>query len=677
MIRSHNRPLLRTVCLCAILIALPEWSTAESGDLRHQIENAIDQVEPALVQIHVIKTIYQNGREMKAEVTGSGTIITPEGHIITNHHVVGQPTRIFCTLLEKERIEAELIGTDPLSDLAVLKLQSQENRIFPYARFGDSKKVQVGDHVLAMGSPVSLSQSVTLGIVSNIGMTLPLLLKKGRYRFLLDGEDVGAFVLWIGHDAAIYQGNSGGPLVDISGGIIGINEIGVGLGGAIPSDLAQPIAKQLIEKGYVTRSWTGWEVQPLLRHDGNLRGVLLSGVAEDSAADKAGFESGDIIVRIGNQPVTIRNPEELPLFNQMEARLPIGEKVPVEIIRNNETRTLHIVPAEREPAQSKTIELKSWGITVQNLSSAAAREMKRISQEGLLITSMRPGGPSGEAKPALRAGDVIRSVNGVKTTSTKKLEDITQTLLSDHTDPIPVLVEFDRQAERNISIVRVGIRDIKDQGLEVRKAWLPATTQVITREMAAMLGIPGLTGVRITQVYTENSVESTGLMVGDIILSIDGDPIPAAQPEDYEIFQNMLRQYAIGATVVLTIFRNNTEIQLPVQLSRTPQLPREMRKYHDLHFEFTVRDLSFQDVAANKLPIEFSGVWVDEVTPGSWAALGELAVGDIIITVDGKPVPDVATLKQMMQTVERTRSETTVFHVLRGVHHIYLELEVK
>ncbi len=660
-----------------ILWAFPGQGQAESASLRHQIESAIAQVKPALVQIHVIQTVYSGGREFKTESTGSGTIITAAGHIVTNHHVAGHATRIFCILLNKEKLEAEWIGSDPLSDLTVLKLKSTEGRSFPFARFGESASVQVGDRVLAMGSPVSLSQSVTLGIVSNIGMTLPLLLKKGAYRFILDGEDVGAYVLWIGHDAAIYQGNSGGPLVDLAGRIIGINEIGIGLGGAIPSDLAAPIVDQLIEKGYITRSWTGWEIQPLLHEDKNAQGVLLSGTAKNSPAEKAGFESGDILIRVNSLPVSVKNPEELPLFNRMEAELPIDQKVPVEIMRNHRKMELTIIPMEREAARSRTVEAKTWGITVQNISGPAARELKRASLDGVLVTSVRPGGPGGEAKPSLNAGDILLRVNELPLKSVQDLLNATQKLSVGHNEPFPVLVEFDRSSERLISVVQIGTRDISDPGLEVKKAWLPVATQVITREMARSLGIPNRTGVRITQVYEGSTAETAGLAVGDLILKIDDEAIPAAHVEDYEVFQSMLRQYAVGAFVTLNILRDGRELSIPVQLVRAPQLPREMSKYHDRHFEFTARDLSFYDLAASKLPKDRSGVLVEEVTPGSWAALGQLAAGDIIVAVDGKDIRDVNTLDGKMKEIQQAQPDSCVFHILRGVHHIFLQLEIK
>src|SRR5262249_46848753 len=157
---------------------------------------------------------YYGGREVKHEASGSGAIISADGYVITNHHVVGKAKRVQCTLTTKEEVEATVVGTDPLADIAVIKLKrngKDASRPLPVAAFGDSDSLRVGDRVLAMGSPLALSQSVTKGIVSNVKMTL------GMFKFTLDGEEVGSIVTWIGHDSQIFPGNSGGPLVNLKG----------------------------------------------------------------------------------------------------------------------------------------------------------------------------------------------------------------------------------------------------------------------------------------------------------------------------------------------------------------------------------------------------------------------------------------------------------------------------
>src|SRR5215212_10168394 len=289
-------PLIR-FALGAAFCAQPLSSFAKSSDVaedvRAMVEQAIGRMRPALVRIHVVSTEYREGREMKMQAVGSGAIITKDGYLVTNHHVAGHAARMVCTLWNREEIEAELIGTDPLTDISVLKLKPDQAREFTPAKFGNSAGLTVGESILAMGSPMALSQSVTLGIISNVEMIMPKLFGSfGRMR--LDGEDVGGLVRWIGHDAAIYGGNSGGPLVNLHGEIVGINEIRFGLSGAIPGNLARNVAEEIIAKGKLERSWLGIDVQPLFKHSQAERGVIISGVINDSPASRAGLEPGDL-----------------------------------------------------------------------------------------------------------------------------------------------------------------------------------------------------------------------------------------------------------------------------------------------------------------------------------------------------------------------------------------------
>src|SRR4051794_39604801 len=250
-------------------------ASAQSSDTPQTaaVEAALAKVAPSLVRIHVVSIDYQDGRELKREASGRGTIITADGHVVTNHHVAGRTRSITCTLANREEIPADLVGTDPLSDIAVLRLRPDKPTKFPVASFGDVTKLKVGDRVLALGSPLALSQSVTMGIVSNTEMIMPGMFWPFN-RMTLDGEDVGSIVRWIGHDAPIFGGNSGGPLVNMQGEIVGINEISLGLAGAIPADLAREVSTAIIRDGRVKRSWLGIDVQPRLKTSTSGKGAL-------------------------------------------------------------------------------------------------------------------------------------------------------------------------------------------------------------------------------------------------------------------------------------------------------------------------------------------------------------------------------------------------------------------
>src|SRR4030095_15154262 len=286
------------------------------------VHAALAKVAPSLVRIHVVSIEHEDGRELKREAAGSGTIITPDGHIVTNHHVRGKTKAIVCTLSSREEIPAELVGTDPLSDIAVLKLKPAKPRAFPTASFGTASTLRVGDRVLALGSPLALSQSVTMGIVSNTEMIMPRLFWPFN-QMTLEGEDVGSIVRWIGHDAPIFGGNSGGPLINLKGESVGGNEISMGLAGAIPADLAKEVANAIIKDGRVKRSWIGLDVQPLLKSGSVTTGAVVGGTIDGSPAAKAGFQAGDIVTKVGTENVSVRFAEEIPLFNQAIMRLPL------------------------------------------------------------------------------------------------------------------------------------------------------------------------------------------------------------------------------------------------------------------------------------------------------------------------------------------------------------------
>jgi serine protease Do len=633
---------------------------------------ALSKVAPSLVRIHVVSIEYQDGRELKREASGSGTIITPDGHVLTNHHVAGRTRRIICTLATREEIPAELVGTDPLSDIAVLKLMPAKPRVFPVARFGDVSAVKVGDRILALGSPLALSQSVTLGIVSNTEMIMPGMFWPFN-RMTLDGEDVGSIVRWIGHDAAIFGGNSGGPLVNMDGEIVGVNELSMGLAGAIPGDLAQEVSSAIIRDGRVRRGWIGLEVQPLLKSTTVARGALVGGTIDGSPAAAAGFASGDILTTLAGHPVTVRFPEEVPLFNQAVMRLPLGRPVDAVVLRDGAEKVLTVVPEERENVEARTRELTAFGITASDLTTWAAKELKRAGRTGVRVRGIRPGGPADEAKPSLDVDDVILEIDGQPLKDVDALTDAIERRTSDGGKGGPSLITFERAGDRLLTVVELGRATLQDPGLEARKAWVPINVQVLTRELAEKLGMPDRSGVRVTRVL--ESAASAGLQVGDIITAIDGNPVEASQPGDSELFATMVRQYKIGTSITLAIVRGKDERQVTVQLAPSPRLPREMKKYEDTDFEFRVRDVAPADRAKAGLSATQPGVLVEAVREGGWAALGHLADGDVVLAIDGEVTPDVAAVQQKMERIGRSKPSTVVFKVRRGIRTFFVELQ--
>ncbi|MFP6581972.1 MAG: PDZ domain-containing protein [Candidatus Hydrogenedentota bacterium] len=639
------------------------------------IDSVVKAVKPALVRIYVVSTEYWEGRAIKVQSAGSGAIITPEGHVITNHHVAGHATQLICTLSNREEIPAKLIGTDPATDIAIIQLLPKDGRKFPVATFGDSDAVEVGDYVMAMGSPMALSQSVTLGIVSNTELVMPR--RMGFGSFDLDGENVGGLVRWIAHDAFIFGGNSGGPLVDMSGSIIGINEISIALGGAIPGNLAKAMAESIMETGKVERSWLGLKVQPMLKMDDSKTGVLVTGAVPESPADLAGVESGDILLTLNGDAVYVRFDEDLPTLNGMLANLPIGKEIELEVMRGGSKKSLHATAILRENRKLKDHELREWGITAQNISFVMSKELKRDTREGVYISSIRPGGPAGDAKPRLRSRDVIIKMGDRDIPDFATLQAVTEESIGDSEDPVPVLTTFVRGTETLVTVVNVGIRELNDPGLEVKKAWLPVKTQVLTRDIAKALGTPDRKGFRVIHVYPESTADKAGLQEGDIIYSVDDEALTADAPEHYEELPALIRAYRAGTTITLGVQRDGKPTELDVELIRSPKLRREMKKYRDDNFEFTVRDTTFFDDADRQWEGKQEGVLVDEVVSGSWAALGMLQTNDLIQAVGDTSVDTSDSLQEAMETIAEQKPDSVVFKVLRGIYTLYIELEPK
>src|SRR5262245_4466932 len=664
----------KVCCICLILFASLQISFSQQfpENVRATVEAAITRMRPALVRIHVVSTEYREGREIKMQAVGSGAIISKDGYLITNHHVAGHGARMMCTLWNREEIEAELIGTDPLTDISVLKLKPEKAREFIAAIFGDSSKLVVGDSVLAMGSPMALSQSVTLGIISNVEMIMPRMFG-GQMR--LDGEDVVGLFRWIGHDASIYWGKSGGPLVNLRGEIVGINEIRFGLSGAIPGNLAHEISDQLIAHGKIQRSWLGFDVQPMFKHSKLERGVLIGGVVTDSPASRAGLKAGDVLLNLADRPTNVRYDEQMPDLIRLVTSLPIGKPTKAVVLRDGKELTFQVEPSERGELNPKQRELKQWGLTVRNLSFLTAKEMKRTNQNGVLITSVRPGGPSGEAKPSLDSRDVLVEVQKTPVKSVEELVELTKKLTDDKSEPTPVIVAFERESRRYLTVIKIGIQELRDPGLEVTKAWLPIETHVISRDIARQLEKPDLKGFYITEVYSDTTASKAGLKPGDFITAVDTEKLTATGPEHEEEFATLIRQYDIGATVELTVLRDNEQRKVPVELVRSPKLKREMKKYRNEEFEFTARNVAFFDAAEEQWKPGQLGALVEEVKPGSWAELGSLFSDDLITEVDSKPVDDVDSLKTVMDQIAKEKKDFVVIKVLRGIHTAFLELQ--
>jgi serine protease Do len=349
---------------------------------------------------------------------GSGVIVSPDGYILTNYHVVGHADKIRVTLMDKREFTAKVIGTDPKTDLALIKINAGEP--LPYAALGDSSKVEVGDWVVAIGNPFGFNLTVTAGIVSAKGRALG-----------------GNYDNFIQTDASINPGNSGGPLFNTAGQVIGINSAiysntgnNAGIGFAIPVDLAKAVMEQLKEHGRVIRGYLGVDIQmmtPDLAKSFGLSqptGALVADVIQDSPAAKAGVERGDVIVKFNGQMV--QDGHELP---EMVAESSIGKTVPLEVIRNGKHLTLQVQIGElheheQEVARAQRSEhpAAKWGLAVQNLTPQIAQELELREQRGVVVSGVLPDSAAADA--GLQTGDVILRMDHKKVNSAGEFADL-------------------------------------------------------------------------------------------------------------------------------------------------------------------------------------------------------------------------------------------------------------
>src|SRR6058998_2784766 len=365
---------------------------------------------------------------------GSGFVINPAGFIVTNNHVVDGATEIKVTLADGRELPGRLLGRDPKTDIALLKVKATGLLVIP---LGDSSRLQVGEPVMAIGNPFGLEQTVTTGIVSATGRVI--------------GE--GPYDDFIQTDASINPGNSGGPLINGRGQVVGINTAivsrsggSVGIGFAIPVNLAKPVVSQLAAAGHVTRGWLGVGIQPLTADLAKsfkvtgTDGALVTSVSEGSPAAKAGLKQGDVIVEYDGRPVARAG--DLP---RAVAETPVGRAVPVKVVRDGKPLTLTATVGRLEEAREAKAEPApgepALGVTARTLTPTVAQQLGLREQRGVLVVGVNDGSRAEAA--GLKAGDIIAEVDHRAVAS---VEDLQQALRR-HPAGAPVLMLVQRDGD--------------------------------------------------------------------------------------------------------------------------------------------------------------------------------------------------------------------------------------
>lgn len=351
--------------------------------------------------------------EQRQRGLGSGVIVSTDGYILTNHHVIDGAEEIEIEMTGRQPLDAKLVGSDPPSDLAVLKINASDLTALALA---DSDKVQVGDLVLAVGNPLGIGQTVTMGIIS----------AKSRRT----GLSNGSFEDFLQTDAPINRGNSGGALVDSNGNLVGINSQilspsggSIGIGFAIPSNMARDVLDQLLKNGEVRRGHLGIVVQPVTEDMAanlslnNVRGLIVSQIQPGSAAERAGMKRGDVILALNGNAVSDPNS-----FRNDVAGTPPGNTVTLRVLREGNEQELRatleefkveerpVSPVRNNSSESRGDQTGKLGLAVQPLTPAIAQQLGISAEtQGLVVVEIDPAGPAADS--GIQRGDVIEAIN--------------------------------------------------------------------------------------------------------------------------------------------------------------------------------------------------------------------------------------------------------------------------
>lgn len=425
------------IAILFIMFILPVGTAVSAKPAPESFSGLVKEASPSVVYISTKKIIKQRflspfgqndplrdffekfygdrlPRDMPQRGLGTGFIIDKEGHILTNNHVVEMADEIKVTLMDKSVFEAKIIGRDPETDIALIKIEDAKN--LKALKLGDSDLAEVGDWVVAIGNPYGLETTVTAGIVS------------AKYR---DNVGIGTFENFIQTDASINPGNSGGPLMNVDGEVIGINSAiysqtggSVGIGFAIPVNMAKDLLPML-KTGKIVRGYLGVNVQeitPDLKEQFKLEnenGALISQVYPDGPSEKAGLKNGDVIVSF--QGKEIKDSKRLPY---LVSATPVGTEAEVVVIRKGERKTFSVKLGERPPSDETAFEEPSssvkLGMSLEELTPEKAMRYGLSEREGLLVVDVEFNSPAAEA--GLQQGDIILEVDRMKVTSEKDFE---------------------------------------------------------------------------------------------------------------------------------------------------------------------------------------------------------------------------------------------------------------
>jgi serine protease Do len=367
-------------------------------DLQSIIISVSDTIKPSVVHIEVVKKTGQ----IKYKSLASGLVVDKKGFIITNDHVVDDAQTVTVTLPSKLEYPAEIIGTDKQTDLALIKIDTEEE--LTVARLGNSDEVEVGEWVVAVGNPYGFDRTVSFGIVSGKGRVLPNL--------PIENQLINDFIQT---DAAIDPGSSGGPLVNLRGEVIGINSIGFGRGQGftIPMNTANEVKDKLLTSGTIERGWIGIAIQPLSREyaryfgSSKLEGVLISDIIAGSPAEKSGLMPGDVIIEYNGEKISAEKGEDLNKFQVMISQSPVGKPADLRVHRAGTDTTISVGISMQPKVKADEFETE-LGFTVEEITDVIYRQYMLEDRKGVIVSFVEVGGVASTA--LLEEGDVIKKI---------------------------------------------------------------------------------------------------------------------------------------------------------------------------------------------------------------------------------------------------------------------------
>ena len=678
--------LRRTLVVLAALLLAPVPARAQDAPATApssapaspaSIAAARDRVLPVVVSILAVRQDYRQGEPVLSVSSGSGTVVSPRGHIATNAHVTRNGRSFRVVFGDGRELPARLVGTDTLSDLAVLKIDAPATETFAYAEFAETLDLHAGDTVLAMGAPWGLSNSMSAGVVNNPQRLLVSLFDdEAEYEDSLgEDEPTGRYYAWIQHDAAIAPGNSGGPLVDLRGRIVGVNTRGMISGGdlafAIPGPEAGRVVRALIDKGKVERVGLGFRLRSL-KGTAHTSGVLVNSVERGSAPEKAGLRAGDRVLAINGQPVDAPQPVDVPAVQRRIAELPVDSKVSLEVVRDGSPRTIVLAAEAQTRERGEEAAFVPFGVSVSELTPAMGRRRNLDARSGLLISGIRPGGPAAIARPELRAGDVLRRVDG-KPVAT--LADL-QAAVPETRAKTPLVVEYESNGEQRLAALVPVFGDQAHVPLpELAKAWVGVDVQSVTGSLAKDIGV-ATPGFRITRIFPGSPLAAAGARVGDVLTAIDGEPLKPANENSAEGFDQRVRDLEPGTRAKFAALRDGQPREFDVALADSPVETSGLRTLAVTRLRAQLRELGFYDRVNAKLAGDAQGVIVDGVESGGAAGLAHLRRGDVIVGLGAQPVRTPAQLSQALDAALAASGDALIpLQVVRGgdTRILYLE----